>query len=138
MAVLVATLSILLSATTSQAKEIDWNFIEKVLVAEAANQGYDGMEAVAWVMYNRNFNMEGFSGGKRTDLTDFYDRQPKRVKDCARKIIRQLGRSGIDSSMVDSTGGAYYYENIRSYGKPKWYKEEKVTLVIGDHVFWTK
>jgi len=55
MAVLVATLSILLSATTSQAKEIDWNFIEKVLVAEAANQGYDGMEAVAWVMYNRTF-----------------------------------------------------------------------------------
>lgn len=110
---------------------LEVSFEEMVLISEAANQGFDGMYAVGCVMRNRNWNLEGFSGGRRKDLVSFYHKQPEKVKKWATEALETLHNGGIDT-----TGGATHMENIGVYGEPYWAKDMTRTVAVGDHQFW--
>lgn len=110
--------------------EPNWQHIENTLIAEAANQGYDGMLAVAEVMRARSWNMRPFCASKRKDLAAFVARQPQRVRDNAHKAL-QAARAGSMTVM-----GATHYENVRAFGVPKWAKGLKPVATVGEHVFW--
>ena len=107
--------------------------IEQVIVAEAANQGYDGLYAVGCVLRNRGWRINGFSASKRKDLYAFYLRQPEKVKRWAAEIVACLHHDG-----ADTTGGAKYFENVKAFGRPSWSKTMRVTTRIGDHEFFSE
>ena len=104
----------------------------RVVIGEAADQGYRGMLAVAEVLRARNWDPTGFSGSKRKDLVDFVERQPRRV--------RQEGRRAVEEARSGSftVGGATHFENVRRFGIPWWAKGMKETVKVKDHTFWRK
>lgn len=108
----------------------DWQHIENTLIAEAGNQGYDGLLAVAEVMRARDWNMRPFCASRRKDLAAFVARQPKRVRENAHKAL-EAARAG---SMT--VNGATHYENVKAFGVPKWARGLKPVATIGEHVFW--
>lgn len=122
---------LLLWACPAQASEPDWHLVEQTLVAEAANQGYEGMLAVGCVMRNRGWNMRPFAASRRPDLAGWVDKQPKRVREQARAILSQL-RAGS----ADVTNGATHYENVEAFGLPYWAKGKQPVAKVGDHTFW--
>ena len=107
----------------------------KLVVAEAANQGYEGMYAVTCVVRNRvQADMTiGLSAAHRRDLDRFVSAQPQTVQDTARTIVDIVANGG-----GDTTNGALYFENINAYGWPEWTKGKhiKVLKVINDHTFF--
>ena len=111
--------------------ERNWVLIEKVLIAEAASEGYDGLYAVACVMRNRGWKLDGFSGTERHDLDVFVANQPERTRQWAHHIRRVLQTGGLDR-----TGGATHYENVEDFGTPWWAKGQTPTVKIGRHTFW--
>lgn len=119
-----------------KSEAINWAFVEKVLVAEAASEGYEGMLAVAYVMKTRRWNLEGFSARNRNDLQDFYGRQPKRVRAYARRIIKGFASKQQSREQRDPTNGATHYENIEVFGIPWWAEGVEPVAVIGKHTFY--
>jgi len=119
----------LISATGWRA--IDWSLIERIIVSEAAAEGYWGMYAVGCVLRNRDFDVSGFSSVGRIDLLDFYGAQPEQVRDNAAAIVQSL-RSGAP----DITHGATHFENIEIFGLPYWAEGMTATIKIGQHTFW--
>ncbi len=117
-----------LASLTSYAEPSVW----KVLLAEASNQGYDGMYAVACVIRNRGGGLRGFSGAKRKDLSVFCDRQGRHAISQARNIEKRVFEQGAP----DSTNGATHFENIEAFGIPYWAPGMLVTVKIGDHTFF--
>jgi len=108
--------------------------IWKVLLAEASNQGYDGMYAVACVIRNRGGDLRGFCGAKRKDLSVFCNRQGRRAISQARDIEKRV----FELACADTTGGATHFENVEAFGTPWWAKEMVVTVKIGSHTFYKK
>lgn len=108
--------------------------IWKVLLAEAASEGYDGMYAVACVIRNRGGDLRGFCGAKRKDLDGFCERQGRKYIDMAKDIERRV----FTENAPDSTDGATHFENIEKYGVPYWAKGMTVTAKIGFHTFFRK
>lgn len=122
---------ILLLTLGSTMSEPDANKIAEVIAAEAANQGYDGMYAVACVMRNRGWDLSGFSGAKRQNLTAFYKAQPVQVQKDALRIAYRL----IDGA-PDTTLGATHFENVNQFGLPYWADGMQQAVVIGAHTFF--
>lgn len=121
------TLSLLLPNCNAEEPEI-W----KVLLAEAADQGYDGMYAVACVIRNRGGNLNGFYGAKRKDLDSFCKRQGSYYINLAKKVEQEVFREGAR----DVTGGATHFENLQRFGTPYWVKKMVITCKIGRHTFY--
>jgi spore germination cell wall hydrolase CwlJ-like protein len=113
-------------AANSRDEQLAW-----VVLAEAANQGEEGLYAVACVVRNRGYQINGFSAARRTDLRAFALRQPAQVQRWAADAIARVRRGG-----ADVTGGATHYENVRAFGTPRWARGRTPTARIGDHVFW--
>lgn len=122
--------------TESKKKEIA---IWKVLLAEAAGEGKEGMKAVYCAMRNRA-NLEKISiekafykycaGSRRKDLDRFVERQPKHLRKAAKKIAK--------GKLKDIVGGATHFENVEKFGMPYWAKKMKITKKIGHHTFFKK
>lgn len=104
------------------------------LIAEACNQGYDGMYAVACCVRNRlNAGMNtGLCALKRKDLDAFCKRQGSQVEKMAKDIIKKV----FEQNAPDTVFGATHYENIKAYGWPKWSKDMAVVAKIKDHTFF--
>ena len=115
-----------------EAKEITSPAIWKVLLAEGANQGYDGMYAIACVIRNRGGDLNGFVGAYRKDLDAFCNRQGKRYIEMAQRIETSV----FKKKAPDITQGATHYENEMAFGKPYWAKGMVVVARIGKHVFY--
>jgi len=105
--------------------------IWKVLLAEAANQSYEGMYAVACVIRNRG-GIDGFYGAKRKDLNEFCNRQGERLISLAKTIERRVFEEGA----ADITSGSTHFENIERFGTPYWAKTMEKTVKIKNHTFW--
>jgi len=118
------------SAYAQQPQPARW----QVIIAEAADQGYQGMYAVACVMRNRGGDVYGFSGAQRKDLALFCDRQGGSIISQARKIEKLVFKQGAP----DITKGATLFENIKKYGFPKTWDRTRVveTVTIMNHVFY--
>ena len=121
---------LLLLLLPAQAHAADWQHIEHTLVAEAANQGYAGMLAVAEVMRERSWSMRPFCASRRPDLAAFVAKQPKRVRDDA--------HSAVDAARAGSmtVNGADHYENVEDFGVPKWAVGKAPVAKVGVHTFW--
>ena len=122
--------SLVLFAVVAHA-EPNWTLIEKTLIAEAASEGEAGMYAVGCVMRNRGWNLNGFSGSRRQYLEHFVRRQPAKLQAAARRCVGRL-RAGVR----DVTLGATHFENVASFGIPRWARGRKPLTVIGRHTFW--
>lgn len=107
--------------------------VYRTLIAEAANQGQEGMYAVGCVMRNRAWNLKGFSGARRKDLEGFVQRQPRSVRADAERVVESLL-----GGQHDVTLGATHYENIGAFGKPWWVDAGECvqTVQIGSHAFF--
>jgi len=115
-----------------EAKEITPPTIWKVLLAEGANQGYEGMYAIACVIRNRGGDLRGFAGAHRKDLDAFCNRQGKKYIEMAKRIeIIVFKNNG-----KDITNAATHFENIQKFGVPYWTKKMDKVTVIGNHTFY--
>lgn len=113
--------------------KVDWELVEKTLVAEAASEGEEGIYAVGCVMRRRNWNLKGFSASKRRDLEAFYQRQPEVVRRIAHQVLAELRMGGRDTTL-----GSTHYENVDAFGTPSWSKGMAKTVKIGRHTFWRR
>lgn len=104
----------------------------KVLLAEADNQGYEGMYAVACVIRNRSGDLSGFCGAKRWDLDAFCRRQGNKLIATAKDIEHRV----LKANGPDTTNGATHFENVRAYGMPEWARNMRVVKRIKDHTFF--
>ena len=111
------------------------NGLWKGLIAEAIGEKekYKSLYAVCCVVRNRlEANMTvGLVGLKRKDLDVFVKRQGKAYERMAKEIVHKV----FVLNGVDTTGGSVYFENIRKYGKPKWFRKEFVKI-IGEQAYW--
>lgn len=105
--------------------EIPQEMAVKAIVGEAANQGLDGMTAVAEVIRRRG-HLKGLYGLKRDA---FILSQPSWVHVRARKAWQMSRQSNLSK-------GATHFENVKAFGKPKWAKAMIQTAIIKDHVFY--
>lgn len=105
--------------------EINQTQAVKAIIGEAANQGLDGMTAVAEVIRNRG-HLKGFYGAKREA---FILAQPNWVH-------RQALKAWLMSESSNLTKNATHFENVKAFGRPKWSSKMTKTAVIKDHVFY--
>lgn len=141
-----------LFAKTEEEQTWERHVIASCLILEAANQGQEGLQAVASVIANRaNRQPENylavvqhpyaFSALNKasTDKTgEFgYDRLIRRAsKDInwplALSIVDQL----FENTLLDNTFGADHYS--RKDELPSWSHGMRATVVIGDHLFFKR
>ena len=107
--------------------EIPQALAVKAIVGEAANQGVDGMTAVAEAIRNRG-TLNGVYGLKRES---FISSQPKWVHDQARQAWKR-------SETTNLVKGADHWENVEAFGVPYWAKSMQVTAKIKDHTFYRR
>lgn len=112
---------------TGGVESIDSHMAEKVILGEAADQGLEGMIAVAEVIRNRG-SLKGFSS-MRKDLDRFASRQPKHVRRDARKAWKL-------SRHTNYTRGATHFDNVKAFGMPSWAKDMVRTAVIADMYYF--
>ena len=96
----------------------------QTIVGEASNQGYQGMLGVANVIRHRN-SLKGFYG--------FEAMKNRHEPDYVWVMAR---RAWIESETHDVTLGATHFENIHSFGEPRWAKGMIKTVTIKDHQFY--
>jgi hypothetical protein len=96
----------------------------RAIIGEAADQGYEGMLAVACAIRNRG-TLKGVYGLGAKHI----DKEPEWVWDLARKAWK-------NSAECDVTKGADHWENIKAFGKPYWADKCEKTYTHKDHVFY--
>lgn len=108
--------------------QIDSQTAEKVIVGEAADQGLDGMIAVAEVIRNRG-SLHGFASLKNKNLDKFVAKQPEDVRLRASKAWKL-------SRHTNYTRGATHFDNIKEFGMPRWARGMVRTAVIADMTYF--
>jgi hypothetical protein len=106
--------------------------IWKVLLAEAASEGEQGMYAVACVIRNRGGDLRGFCGSRRKGLDGFCERQGRKYISLAQAIEKRV----FEEQAPDITNGATHFENTKAFGIPSWAKTMIVTARIKAHTFY--
>lgn len=96
----------------------------RIIIGEAANQGYQGMLGVADVLRRKN-STAGFYGIRNRIV----DKQPQWVWRMAEKAWKE-------SAKRDVTHGATHFENVRAFGWPEWARGMTVACVIRDQTFF--
>lgn len=106
---------------------------QEAILLESANQGWEGMYAVACVFRNRRDAglPFGSSAVHRRDSVAFVERQPRRVRDMATHICTLV----FTHNSPDITGGATHFEST-DFGRPWWADHMVRTGRIGKHVFY--
>jgi hypothetical protein len=123
-------LLLLISALTASAASPTLDFrlqtsdCVRAIVGESANQGRDGMLAVAGAIRNRG-TLKGVYGLK----SKVSSQQPEWVWQRARLAWAM-------SATNDISRGATHWENIKAFGEPRWAKSLTVTTNIGAHTFY--
>lgn len=124
-----AICALLILGVTSYAESgVDADKAVKVIIAEACNQGAEGMQAVGEVIRRRG-SLKPFCAARRPDLDAFVERQGKQVLAMAKEAWKRSEHSDI-------TCGSTNYENVKAFGKPRWAKEMIETITIKDHTFY--
>lgn len=117
-------LSLLLLPILSRSESISDRDAVRAIVGEAANQGKDGMLAIAGAIRNRG-HLRGVYGLKNP----IADKQPEWV-------WKQAEAAWAGSKTNDLTMGATSWENVKAFGVPYWAKSYDITKKIGDHTFF--
>lgn len=112
-------------APLAHAGQIPDHVAVRVIIGEAANQGYQGMVCVGEVLRRRG-SSKGFTGYKAKHI----DRQPKWVWEMAAKAWK-------DSAYTNYTRGADHFAAIKSdFTRPWWVKNCIQTYQHKSHVFY--
>lgn len=127
MRMLSMALVLLLLAETVQAA-VEEREAERVILGEAADQGLQGMTAVAEVIRRRG-GLESFCAARRKDLPEFVARQPERVRRLAHRAWKRSQHTNV-------ARGATHFENERAFGRPRWARQMRVAARVGDLVFY--
>lgn len=98
------------------------------IIAEAANQGFEGMVGVAEVIRNRHEDLRGFRSRQRIDFKVFVARQPTWVR-------KQAVDAWSVSAETDFTHGATAFESS-DFPQPEWSKRMVKTVTIKKHTFY--
>ena len=106
------------------ADEIPEETAIRCIVGEAANQGEQGMLALAEALRNRG-TTKGVYGCKAQHI----NKQPSWVFTKARQAWRQSLNSNL-------TNGAKHWENVKAFGEPYWAKKMVKTYEYKDHTFY--
>lgn len=106
------------------AQEIPYNTAVRIIVSEAADQGFKGMVCVGEVLRHRG-SIKGFYGYKSNRINN----QPK-------SIWKMAAGAWEESAHTNYTKGADHFENIRTFGKPWWVKYCVKTYEYKDHIFY--
>lgn len=125
MPIIAMVLLCLLVPSTVKAAPIPEALAVKAIIGEAANQGYQGMFAVAHAIRNRG-TLSGVYGlnAKR--------KEPQWVHEMALKAWRA---SAVRAT--DPTHGATLWENIKAFGRPNWnFSKLTKTYEYKDHSFY--
>ena len=96
----------------------------RIIVGEAGGQGLKGMICVGEVLRNRG-STKGFYGATRLNLS----KQPASAWKTAAKAWEL-------SKHTNYTKGANHFENVRSFGVPRWAKDCIKTYEYRGHVFY--
>lgn len=97
----------------------------RAVVGEAAGEGYPGMYAVACALRNRG------------TLKGVYGLNAKHVKNEPAWVWQQASKALAQSEDgPDVTNGGTHWENIKTFGKPKWANSMTETARHGRHVFY--
>ncbi len=96
----------------------------KCIIGEAANQGYDGLVAVADALQNRG-TTKGVYGCNSTRA----GKEPAWVWERAR-------RAWQEAKTTNPTHGACFWEAVDLYGEPYWAASMVRTVKIKDHTFY--
>ncbi len=96
----------------------------RIILSEAADQGFKGMVCVGEVLRHR-----GSTKG-------FYGYQSNRLKQKSKALQAIALRAWEESAHTNYTKGADHFENIRKFGKPAWVKHCIKTSEYKDHVFY--
>lgn len=120
------TAALLLMCSCAQAFVPSERAVNAIL-GEAEGEGYAGMYAVACAIRNRG-TLKGVYG----------ERAPRVVGGKIERSVRVMAeRAWAESERGrDVTGGATHWENVRAFGWPDWAKGARVTLRLGQHVFF--
>lgn len=114
------------SLITSHARaELNEQVAIKAIISEAANQGLDGMTALAEAIRNRG-TCQGVCGLQRES---FISRQPNWVKEMAKVAWKR-------SASTNYVRGADHWENVEAFGMPEWAKGMETTAKIKNHTFF--
>lgn len=103
----------------------------RIIVAEAADQPFEGQVAIACAMMARGMSIKGVVGNG----SKLADTEPQWVIDRALRAISEAKNDGV---CVDLIGNSTHWENVRLYGMPDWALEMKVVAIIGDHWFFER
>lgn len=106
----------------------------KGIIGEAVGEGYRGMYAVTCAYRNRlDKNLPlGCVALKRKDIDQFVEKQGEKYQKMAKEIVRKI----FEENGPDITKGATHYENVESFGLPKWAEKMEVTVKIKHHTFF--
>lgn len=121
---LLITMAACVLALKGSAATINDHQAIRAIIGEAANQGEEGMLAVACGIRNRR-TLRGVYGLHAPHV----DKQPQWVWRMAREAWQK-------SKHVDIVCGADHWENIKAFGKPKWANRMRHTITIKDHAFY--
>lgn len=126
LAVMAALLTVLLAIglpSCADAEVYDEQGV-KCIIGEAANQGYDGLVAVADALQNR-----GTTKGVYGCISARAGKEPAWVWTMARRAWQEAKTS-------NPVGGADHWEAVGLYGEPYWAKSMVRTVKIKDHTFY--
>ena len=115
------------SQSTEAAAHIDPDMAIKVILGEAADQGLDGMIAVAEVIRNRG-KLRGFSSMRR-NLDKFASQQPQRIQVLAERAWKM-------SRYTNYTNGATHFDNVDRFGMPVWAHGMIRTAKVADMIYF--
>lgn len=150
LAALAVALPSLQATTDHQAVNWERQIVAACLILEAADQGAEGMQAVAAVIANRGSRKPNrylkivqhpyaFSAMNPASTAksgaDGYSKLVQRAsKDRAWPVALKIVEALYEESLADNTFGADHYS--RRDALPSWSHGMKATTVIGDHLFF--
>ncbi len=150
---IVCILSLLVTgASAADSEHLAWEkqIVASCLVLEAANQGEEGMRAVASVIRNRAggssdgilkvvkkpyaFSALNTATTGKTGSRGFADLVRRSSQDRHWSIALKIVEEMYSHQWRDVTAGADHY--VRKGLYPKWAKDMDLTAIIGEHVFF--
>ena len=125
---MIPVLLALLFLCPASAQAEDWDRVEAVILAEAAGEPFEGQQWVACTMFNRGWNLDGYSGARRSDLEDFVRRQPEATRQSAKLALRS-------APGFNCFGADHYVTTDLYHRKAGWWRKLKVIRTVGNHIF---
>lgn len=129
-----------LQAARAEEAAASMDLIMRLVVAEAGNQGYDGMRAVAQVIYDRRYN-SAYDFGETFEEIIYADGQfcapyAGDIEPWMPTVAEACEAVFYDGEYVFNEPVHYFYrEDMISQSNSNWFETKKFVGVLGAHTF---